>query len=184
MVEELGSGDGEGAAGAALHLASGGIPPVAAAVAAGAAAPHSAAEATADDDADWDLIRTAYEAGTEPVSALAQRFGVTRAAIQWRVRRDVWASRYSTQAVSRGQIIARLFRLLERQTIEMDKQMQNVGDKEVAALGRLVATLDRLMDIDQRSRVNRPKQQPSVDMAALRQKLADRIDRVIGDTRR
>jgi transposase-like protein len=151
MVAELGSGAGASADGAA------------------AAGP------------DWDAVRGAYEAGTERIEDIARRFGVTRAALLWRARRDLWASRYTTRSISHAQLLTRLFRLLERHTIEMDRQMTGTGDKEVAALGKLVATLEKLIEIEERSTANRPERHQSVDMAELRKKLADRIDRLVGE---
>jgi hypothetical protein len=55
----------------------------------------------------------------------------------------------------------------------------------VAALGKLVATLEKLIEIEERSSGNRPDRRQAVDgspdMEALRRKLAERIDRMVGE---
>jgi hypothetical protein len=45
------------------------------------------------DKAAWTEIRCAYEAGDEPVAAVAARFGVSEGSIYRRARRDSWARR-------------------------------------------------------------------------------------------
>lgn len=123
---------------------------------------------------DWAAIRTAYEAGVDSLPEISRTYGITTSAISWRARRQLWAPRYRTTTVDRPLIITRLFRLLERQIIELEKNMKETGEKEVAVLGKLVSTLEKLIDIDKAASPPKPVAQQK-DIRDLRNKLAQRI---------
>jgi hypothetical protein len=50
-----------------------------------------------------------------------------------------------------------------------------MSEKEAAALGRVAATLEKLIQIERTSATNKPKA-PSKDLQFLRKKIAERID--------
>lgn len=129
---------------------------------------------------DWAAVRVEYEAGEELIKVIAARHGITQSQIDWRSRREAWVPRQRGARVDRGAIVGRLFRLLDRQTMAMEKMMSDEPDREMAALGKLVTTLEKLIEIDERTARKAPRRQ-SVDAEGLRRKLAERIDRLVKD---
>ncbi|SFZ85888.1 hypothetical protein SAMN02983003_3060 [Devosia enhydra] len=129
---------------------------------------------------DWAAVRAEYEAGEELVREIIVRHGITRSQLDWRSRREAWATRQRGVRVDRGAMVGRLFRLLDRQTLAMEKMMSDEPDREMAALGKLVTTLEKLIEIDERTARKAPRRQ-SVDAEGLRRKLAERIDRLVKD---
>lgn len=126
---------------------------------------------------DWAAIRAEYERGEDAVLAIAARHGVTYSAISWRVKRDLWAPRNRTGNVDRPMIIKRMFVLLERQVIQLGENMSQTGEKEVAVLGKLASTLEKLIEIDAAA-ATRPKPAQGRKMRDLRDQLAQRIEQL------
>jgi hypothetical protein len=124
---------------------------------------------------DWAAVRADYEAEKEPVAAICAKFGVTKSQVSWRVKTQLWKQRNTTSHVSRPQIIKRMFRVLELQLVALEGNMGQTGEKEVAVLGKLASTLEKLIDIDNAAAaVAKPKAQRK-DIEELRNKLAQRI---------
>jgi len=130
-------------------------------------------EATAPTD--WQAVRAEYEANDISVVALAAKHSISATTIQRHAKDGGWIMRNVVRRVDRGAIIARMFRVLERQIIHLETQTQmtDTGEKEVAVLGKLATTLEKLIDIDTAAERSRPAQ--SKDMKALRNELAERI---------
>jgi hypothetical protein len=126
---------------------------------------------------DWEAVRVEYENSPDTVEQIAARFGVTRSALSWRAKTLFWAKRYRGRGMSRTQVIDRLFRLLERQIIQLESNMKDTGEKEVAVLGRLTATLEKLIEIDKAENEKKSGASPSQhqDMEELRNKIALRL---------
>ena len=59
-----------------------------------------------------------------------------------------------------------MFRLLERQIIQLERDMDKTGEKEVAVLGKLASTLEKLIEIDRAERPQPPTRHK--DMQELR----------------
>ena len=126
---------------------------------------------------DWAAIRAEYKHGEEIVRVIAERHGVSCGAVNWRVRRDLWARRNRTGQVDRPLIIKRMFVLLERQVIQLGVDMKETGEKEVAVLGRLATTLEKLIEIDDAA-AGRARPAQSRKMRDLRDQLAQRIEQL------
>jgi hypothetical protein len=126
---------------------------------------------------DWPAIRAEYEDTPRTLDEICARHGITRSALSWRVKRYLWRGRNRTGAVDRPQIIKRLFVLLERQVIQLDKDMTHTGEKEVAVLGKLASTLEKLIEIDTAA-AGRPRPAQSRKMRDLREQLAQRIEQL------
>jgi hypothetical protein len=86
--------------------------------------------------------------------------------------------RHPHRAIDRGAIIGRMFRLLDRQIIQLEHDMTSTGEKEVAVLGKLASTLEKLIDIDNAETAGQPARGPGKDMRDLRNKLAARIEQL------
>lgn len=128
---------------------------------------------------DWEAIRAAYESGEDTVMAICRRFGVTRSALAYRARHDLWRMRNKRLGASGPALLARTYRLLERQIHEMEKARDPMGEMETGALHRVAATLEKLMEIERReTAVQKPPAavRPSRDLEYLRAKIAARIN--------
>jgi hypothetical protein len=124
---------------------------------------------------NWVTVRAEYEANKEPVLAICAKYGVTYGAISWRVKRELWTPRKTTSRVGRPQIIRRMFRVLELQLLALEGNMDHSGEKEVAVLGKLASTLEKLIDIDNAATAAAKPRAQRKDIEELRHKLAQRI---------
>jgi hypothetical protein len=124
--------------------------------------------------AEWEIIRPHYEDGKDTVVELCRRFGTTKSSLRnasivfrWRLRRP--------RRIDRTDIIERLFRLLDTHILEMETKMEGAGRGEAAVLGRLVNTLDRLIEIqDAESKRRHPKSTRQI--SDIKAKLIERIE--------
>jgi len=126
---------------------------------------------------DWAAIRAEYESGEDAVRVIAERHGVSYSALNWRVKKGLWLQRNRTGTVDRPMIIKRMFVLLERQVVQLGENMTQTGEKEVAVLGKLASTLEKLIAIDDAA-ASRPKPAQGKKMRDLRDQLAQRIEQL------
>jgi hypothetical protein len=124
--------------------------------------------------AEWEVIRPHYEHGPETVVALCKRFETSKSsmrkagiAFRWRMRRP--------RRIDRTDIIERLFRLLDTHILEMETSMEGKGRGEAAVLGRLVSTLDRLIEI-QDADAKRRHPRTTRQISNIKAKLIERIE--------
>ena len=131
---------------------------------------------------DWAAIRIDYETDPATMKALAERHGVGLWMIQYRARRDGWASRHRVPLSDRARLIGRMMTVLERHISKLEKEteMKDPTEKEVALLGTMARTLDKLISLEKANKSKEGKATPSRDMAVLRTKLSQRIDRLKG----
>jgi hypothetical protein len=123
---------------------------------------------------DWQAVRGDYEGRVGTTAEIARRYGISTKTLNTRAVIDGWAMRNIRRTIDRGAIIARMFRVLERQIIQLEKDMTETGEKEVAVLGKLASTLEKLIDIDAAAAPEKAAAQSS-DIKELRHKLAQRI---------
>lgn len=127
---------------------------------------------------DWVAIRHDYENRIGTLDELAARHGVTRSAISWRVKRQCWRSRNTATGASGPALKVRLLRLIERQLFHLEEETGRMSDKDIAVMGRLAATLEKLMSDETKVRSAPPPKQPGNEMRDLRDKLMARIERL------
>lgn len=125
---------------------------------------------------DWPAIRVAYEAKEKPVDAIAAEFSVQRSAIYNRARRDGWQARKPNKPASRQNLIARLSAMLESQIAHLETTMTPGDDKEIALLGTMARTLEKLIELDKKDERAKPAAARDREMTAMRKKLAARIN--------
>ncbi|KKB82726.1 hypothetical protein VW29_15620 [Devosia limi DSM 17137] len=124
---------------------------------------------------DWPTIRDAYENGTDTIATICATFGVTKGSLEHRMRRDLWLPRSAQYASSRSLLMARIYRVMDRQVQWLESLEPNQQtEKEARALSIIVKTLENLTDMQPTETVTPPKQKK--DMRDLRDKLAKRID--------
>jgi hypothetical protein len=128
---------------------------------------------------DWAAIRAEYERGERTLKDIGAQYGRSVSAIHDRAKRDLWTPRNRTGTVDRAFIIKRMFVLLERQVIQLGDDMKQTGEKEVAVLGKLASTLEKLIEIDDTA-TGRAKPAQNRKMRSLRDQLAQRIEQLKG----
>ena len=126
------------------------------------------------DDVDWVAVRIAYEAREETEVAIRKRFGITENRLRRRREKELWIKR-SARRVERGTLVMAMMRLLARQIVILEKQMNGPIDKEAALLGTMAKTLEKLMELEKADAAQRPAQK---DLTDLRNKVAKRIEQL------
>lgn len=132
--------------------------------------------------ADWAVIQLAYQESAATLPELAAQFGVTKGAISWRARRHGWIMRHRTSGSSGPSLVARIYRLLERQLFQMEKAAGPMSDKDAAILMRVATTVDRLMEVDERTAGKSPRRtaKETSEMQDMRKTIARRLEQ-LGD---
>lgn len=131
-----------------------------------------------ETELDWAAIRGDYENSKLTVDAIMEKFGVSRTRLYAVAQEEAWTPRQYFDRSGRRGVIARMRRVLERQLTFMEAEMDGSSDKEVALLGNMVKTLEKLIELDAKDKQKEPGKQQSREMADLRKKLAARIDRL------
>lgn len=135
----------------------------------------------------WQRVRADYDAGMTH-QALIAKHGIAKSTLTGRIRRDLWPPRRRSSSVDRPTIITRMFRVLEKQVMDLEMEMTEMtrasrrsGGKEVVLLGKLATTLDKLMDLDGRAGEGRRTRQRTKEMQDIRNKLIERIEQLKRD---
>lgn len=131
---------------------------------------------------DWNEIRIAYEETTETLPKMAERFGVAKSSISQHVRTDGWLRRNKAVVVDARALIRRMYRLVERVLVRMERAGEPMNEKDAGVLTRMAATLDRLMEIEARS-PEPPKRgavKETAEMQQIRKTIARRLEQ-LGD---
>jgi len=90
-------------------------------------------------------------------------------------------TRVKVNQLDRARLIRRLFKVLEGQITLLENNMSDAGDKEVALLGVITRNLDKLIDLDQKERANKPSKKRTKDLDDIKKKLSDRIEHLSQD---
>jgi hypothetical protein len=129
-------------------------------------------------EVDWTLVRADYENTKLTILVLAEKYGVDRHAINDRRLLERWRPRRQS-AAARETILARVYRILDRQTEKMEQAMEK-GEETygMSDLASVTRTLEKLISLNKAER-QRTRNPPESDlMKALREKLADRIEQL------
>jgi hypothetical protein len=144
----------------------------------------SVSEENVEDPELWVRVRTDYDAGLTR-KAIVEKHPITYAALSWKITQELWPRRRRSSVVDRPLIITRMFRVLERQVLDLELEMADMtkkasrsGEKEVVLLGKLAGNLDKLMDLDARAGEGRRTHSRSKAMTDIRHKLIARIEQL------
>lgn len=136
------------------------------------------------DSVNWDAVRVDYDAGMAQ-SNIEARHGITHSALNWHIKTALWPPRRKSSVIDRPMIITRMFRVLERQVMDLEMEMADMtkratrsGDREVVLLGKLAGTLDKLMDLDGRAGEGRRTKTRTKEMKDIHHKLIERIEQL------
>lgn len=125
---------------------------------------------------DWEAIRAEYEDRKVTVTDLMVRHKISRTRLYGEAARRGWKLRRPGAVASRRTLIYRMRRMLELQIAHMEMHMTGFDEKEVALLGNMARTLEKLVELDEKGQTKKSENKRSKEMTQLRKKLADRID--------
>ena len=134
-------------------------------------------ELTDADKAAIDVaqLKTDYEDGPESIEELLDKYPISRRTLYNFVRRKGWRRR-APRSVDRNDVVERLLRLTEEEILKLETAMDEGNETdETAALGKLSATLDRLIAVKQATSRKRPSRKSSKLMDEIRHKVAQRL---------
>lgn len=141
--------------------------------------------AAGDEQTAFAAARRDYESGQGTQVEIAERYGLKLSALKWRIRRDLWKTRYRSKQVDRPQIVKRLFRVLELQVIDLELEMQQMamdnkrsGEREAAVLNRLATNLEKLVKLEgaTQTRARPPRE---AEIKRMREKLTQQIENLV-----
>jgi len=125
------------------------------------------------DEPNWDLVQIDYRMARLTIAAICRKHKINRGDLLLRALRHKWPT-LRTGDTDREILIGMMLGVLEIQITHLETvDMTASGDKEVVVLGKLASTLEKLIDIEDRSKAPAGTGE---DMQALRTKLARRID--------
>ncbi len=129
---------------------------------------------------DWDAIKTDYMDGDLSVVSICKKHQISFYILNSARHRFGWPSRYRQHTISRQNLIGRMFGVLEKQIEQIEGNEMNLScDKEVALLGNLARTLEKLIELDAKQLLaKKPDAAQNKDLKALKEKLAARINQL------
>ena len=134
--------------------------------------PQGVASAQANGP-NWDIVAEDYRWGRLTIPAICRKHGIARNELLQRASKNKWKT-LRDAGTDREILIGMMLGVLEQQIGHLETiEMTQTGEKEVAVLGKLATTLEKLIDIEDRSK---PPAGMGVDMQAMRNKLAQRIE--------
>ena len=124
----------------------------------------------------WDPVGVDYRDGELTRREICAKYEITQGELNAAKKRCGWPNRSeAVRAVTRKQIIRRLFRLVDGMAQRLEDNMSKAGDAEVTILGRLVQSMGKLIEIEAAANADAPPRQTK-DMQDIRSKLVARIE--------
>ena len=121
----------------------------------------------------WEEVRYHYTSGEMLVAEIRAKFDLTMGEFAHARQKFGWPLR-KPQVPDCKQLIGRLFILLDRMLKKLEGEMTTAGDKEVAALGRMVHAMSKLIALEDAGRTS-VTARDSKEMEDIRSKLVARI---------
>lgn len=126
---------------------------------------------------DWDAARRDYESDALTTIGICKKYGIAHDVLAVHARRAKWHTEHRSGGLDRSILIRQLFGVLETQIKHLEGvEMTTTGEKEVAVLGKLAATLEKLIEIDAKATIRKPGAAQTKEMQDLRNKLVKRIE--------
>jgi hypothetical protein len=134
-------------------------------------------ETVADGLLNWELVRLDFEGDRVSSWEICRKYGLSPATLTRRAKEARWGAKHRNAGLDRDILIAMLFGVLEQQLRKLEVAVGDVNEKEAAVLGKLVATMEKLIEIEGRTG-SKAAPADTREMRDLRNKLASRIDRL------
>lgn len=142
------------------------------------------AEATAGVGDRWQNIRADYDEGML-LAEIYAKHRISSSQLSARINKELWPRRNRSRVVDRPMIITRMYRVLERQVMDLEMEMADMtrrsaraGEKEVMLLGKLAGTLGKLVDLDALAGEGRRTKTRTKQMKEVHHKLIERIEQL------
>jgi hypothetical protein len=124
-------------------------------------------------------VRADFESDTLTDHAICEKHGLPHDRLWMLARSNNWKTGHRGNGLDRTILIRMLLGVLERQIGKVEKaDMTELNEKETTVLGKLVSTLENLIEIEGRNNPAGSQQEETREMRELRNKLAKRIDRL------
>ena len=121
----------------------------------------------------WEEVYYHYKSGEMHVRDIMAKFDLTQGEFNHARQKLGWPLR-KPQTPDRKKLIDRLFILLDRMLKTLESEMTTAGDKEVAALGRMVHAMSKLIALEDTGGTA-VTARDSKEMEDIRSKLVARI---------
>lgn len=126
---------------------------------------------------DWNAVRLEVKLAELTRNAICRKYGIAPGRLAMRIRANKWDVDEDSTTHDFTLVLGQLFFALERQAEHLTKvDMTGSGEREVATLQRLTATLDRLIGLDRQLNVRKPERRESKEIKELRARIAKRLD--------
>lgn len=122
----------------------------------------------------WNAVEIEYRGGTK-LTEIYAHFELTKG--EFDTRRDAggWPRR-NYAPVDQQRLIRRLFWLVNKHVIQMERNMVAGGDKDIAVLNQLVGTVGKLIRFELVTTPIGKRQNRTKSLAGIREKLVARIE--------
>lgn len=128
-------------------------------------------------DVDWAAVRQDFESDALTTIGICKKYRIGHDVLALHARRAKWHIEHRAGGLDRSILIRQLFSVLENQIKHLEgAEMTTTGEKEVAVLGKLAATLEKLIEMDARAAIKRPGASQTREMQDLRNKLIKRLE--------
>lgn len=121
----------------------------------------------------WEEVGFHYKSGEMLIRDIRTKFDLTQGEFDYARIKFGWPLR-KPQTPQRKQLINRLFVLLDRMIRKLEQDMATAGDKEAAALGRMVHAMSKLIALED-SAGTAVSARETREMEDIRSKLVARI---------
>lgn len=95
---------------------------------------------------DWGAVEADYLGRDLNVEQILVKHGITKQKLSAERRDRGWRARRNAP-LKRSGLIERLMRLVDHQISQLEREHMGAGDKEVALVGNLTRTLERLLEL-------------------------------------
>lgn len=122
---------------------------------------------------DWSTIRLEYESRALLPKEICRLHAITDSQLRYRREREGWMGNRA-QVKRGGDLINRMFKILNKQVSLLEQAMTDPIDKQANTLSITIKSFEKLSELSAAERNVKPTNKK--DMRDLRDKLAKRID--------
>lgn len=122
-------------------------------------------------------IRVDYEGDELLIKLICEKWEISRSMLRSLVILHGWRQRHPRRIDPRD-VVGRLFRLLDAQIRELEKDMTKAGAGEAAVLGKLVTTLEKLISIKKGQTIVPQTPRQTKEMSDIKARLVEQIEQL------
>jgi hypothetical protein len=126
---------------------------------------------------ELEALHIDYEGNVIPIRELCPLYGIGPTTLNKMVTLHGWRRR-SPRRVDPKDLIGRLLRLLDARVRELEAGMNKAGTIEVAELGKMVTSLDKLIIMRKAEAAAAPRPGRTREMSDIKARLIERIEQL------